>query len=95
VQSVRIVIHPMDSRDRAIHNHAMDNPGAYCGPAIARAKALLATAREIVAAARNHRHVAVLRRALDKHTRGKQKPGSLPVHKPPAVTGSSRNADDK
>ena len=40
---------------------------------IARAKALLATARDIVAAARNQRHTAILRRALDKQTRRKQK----------------------
>jgi hypothetical protein len=67
------VIHPMDSGDWASTISHWTIPGAYCGPAIARAKALLATAREIVAATRNHRHVAVLRRALTS-TRGKQKP---------------------
>jgi len=36
---------------------------------IARAKALLAVAKQTIAAARNQRHTAVLRRALDKRLR--------------------------
>jgi hypothetical protein len=36
---------------------------------IARAKALVAKARVTIAAARNHRHTATLRRALDQLTR--------------------------
>ena len=39
--------------------------------AVARAKALLATAREAVADARNQRNIAGLRRAVHRRTNGK------------------------
>ena len=46
----------------------MVNPDTWAAR-VARAKALCVLAREIRAAARNQRHVAVLRRALDRRMR--------------------------
>lgn len=47
---------------------------------IAEAKALMAKARATIAVARNHRHTAMLRRALDKLTRA-PRAGQFPTLK--------------
>jgi len=49
----------------------MGKPERNLGPTVERAMALVAKARELVAASRNGRNVAVLRRALKSKRRPK------------------------
>jgi len=58
---------------------------------VARSKALLAAAREIIAAARNQRHTATLRRALDKQLRARSS-GSGDSPRPTSSPPSRRDS---